>query len=197
MNKMNKIIFAVVFLFCNCAFAQEKATQQAYNLINQNRKINHLSYLEWNQNLATAAQNHANWMALSGKMDHLQDNYPKSFSELKICNHHPVNRIINSGYYPFDKIFLIKYNSDNVHVTQISNINDVWGEIIAHGKVGSDKKYPCRADICVNGWMNSPGHKEQILKPSFREIGIAIKTARNGDVFWCVNFGSRDFILER
>lgn len=195
-----KRIFLFVFfcLFSNLSVAQNPI-EQTFKLINHNRKLHNLNELTWNQKLANAAQLHSNWMAKVGKMEHLQGPYPpKSFQELKICNNHPVNRIIKSGYYDFDSIFIVKYVSNSVNVTQIPNVDDVWGEIIAHGRSNGDKFYPYRADICVRGWMNSPGHRAQILKPSFREMGIAISKGKNGsEAFWCVNFGSRDFILER
>ena len=51
------------------------------------------------------------------------------------------------------------------------------GENIAAG-------YPT-ADAVVNGWMNSPGHRANILNPNYKEVGFGV----NGR-FWCTVFAS-------
>jgi uncharacterized protein YkwD len=40
----------------------------------------------------------------------------------------------------------------------------------------------------VRDWMNSPGHRANILNPSHAKIGVAAYTAANGTVFWCQQF---------
>ena len=186
-------MFLVLFLFLFSINAQaQNVIEQTFQLINHNRKLNNLNELVWNDDLAKAAKNHSNWMAKVGTMTHIQGEYPKNFFELKSCEHHPVNRIIKSGYYPFEKAFDMNYYSGGVSVKSKDNINDIWGEVIAHGKSNGDARYPYRADVCVDGWMRSPGHKEQLLKPTFKEMGIAITARSNNEVFWCVNFGTRD-----
>lgn len=45
------------------------------------------------------------------------------------------------------------------------------GENLAMGDFGSD------ADL-VKGWMGSPGHRENILRPAFKEIGAAVRLGR-------------------
>lgn len=197
---MKKILFIIFyFLFSFSSAKAEDPISLTFELINHNRKLNNLNELTWNKNLSEAAQSHSNWMAKVGKMTHIQGEHPKSFYELKTCSHHPVNRIINSGYYSFEKIFFVEENPNFVNVKEIKNIDDVWGEIVARG-ISGDPRYSFNARVCVEGWMNSPGHKAQILKPTFKEMGIAITpVVRNGntEVFWCVNFGSRDFTSER
>lgn len=191
---MKKIFLALIcFCFASCAYSQDVIIKQTFYLINQNRKLNNLNELYWNDDLAKAAKFHSNWMAKVGIMTHLQGEEPKGFVEFQNSTHHPVNRLIKFGYYPAEKVFHINHSDSGVQVQSRHDINDFWGEIIAHGKSDFDRNYPYRADICVNGWMNSPGHKAQILRPSFREMGIAITTANNGrEVFWCVNFGCKD-----
>ena len=51
-----------------------------------------------------------------------------------------------------------------------------WAENIAWG-------YPT-AEAVVNGWMNSPGHRSNILNCGFTEVGIGFY-----DRFWTQNFG--------
>ena len=40
------------------------------------------------------------------------------------------------------------------------------------------------------GWMDSQGHRENILRPHYREIGIGVVTAANGTVYYTQVFGS-------
>lgn len=55
-----------------------------------------------------------------------------------------------------------------------------WGENIAMGQ--SD------ASAVVTAWMNSEGHRENILKPEYRKIGIGVYYV-NGTPYWAQNFG--------
>ena len=59
-----------------------------------------------------------------------------------------------------------------------------WAENIAWG-------YPS-PEAVVAGWMESAGHRQNLLNPRFREIGIgvAINGSRNG-TFWTQDFGAR------
>ena len=40
----------------------------------------------------------------------------------------------------------------------------------------------------VRSWMNSSGHRANILSPGHRKIGVAAYTANNGTVYWCQQF---------
>ncbi len=40
----------------------------------------------------------------------------------------------------------------------------------------------------MNSWMNSPGHRANILNPSYHRIGVAAYTATDGSVYWCQQF---------
>lgn len=51
-----------------------------------------------------------------------------------------------------------------------------WGENVAAG-------YPNCAEV-MRGWMNSPGHRANILNGAFTQIGIAAATASNGTIYW-------------
>jgi uncharacterized protein YkwD len=192
--KRISVLFAVLFafLFSNVSQAQNNIIEQTFEMINYQRKLNNLNTLEWNEKLAKAAKNHSNWMAKVGTMTHTRGEVPSDFLQFKNCEQHPVNRIIKSGYYPFERVYQVDFLSNKVNVKSRPDVNDIWGEIIAHGKPGRDKTYPYRPDIAVGGWMRSPGHKAQILKPSFEEMGVAITPSPSGEVFWCVTFGKRD-----
>jgi uncharacterized protein YkwD len=45
----------------------------------------------------------------------------------------------------------------------------------------------------MDAWMNSPGHRSNILQAAFTEIGIGIaaRTGTSGPIYWTQDFGSR------
>ncbi len=44
------------------------------------------------------------------------------------------------------------------------------------------------ADEVVNAWMNSSGHRANILNGGYHKIGAAAYTAPNGSIYWCEQF---------
>jgi len=42
----------------------------------------------------------------------------------------------------------------------------------------------------VNGWMNSPGHRANILKPAFTHIGIGLAGGGRMGTYWTQLFGA-------
>ena len=56
------------------------------------------------------------------------------------------------------------------------------GENIAYG-------YETEESV-VSGWMNSSGHRRNILNPQFAYVGMAAVQAQNGQTYWCVVFGT-------
>ncbi len=55
------------------------------------------------------------------------------------------------------------------------------GENIAYG-------FPTVDDV-MNAWMNSPGHRANLLHREFTHVGIGIKRDANGRKYWVQNFG--------
>jgi uncharacterized protein YkwD len=60
-----------------------------------------------------------------------------------------------------------------------------WGENVAAGFAS--------AQAVVDAWMNSPGHRANILNPDFKEIGIACayREGTRFGYFWTQDFGAR------
>lgn len=60
------------------------------------------------------------------------------------------------------------------------------GENIAEGQKSVDE--------VVSTWMDSPGHRQNMLEPKFRELGIGLVTGKGRDgeyrVIWVQNFGA-------
>lgn len=72
----------------------------------------------------------------------------------------------NQGSSPFDRMASLGYKFTHA------------GENIAQGQVSIDE--------VMNDWMNSPGHRANILNKQFTEIGYGYSRTGN---YWCVNFG--------
>ena len=56
-----------------------------------------------------------------------------------------------------------------------------WGENVAGGYA--------TPDTVMTAWMNSPGHRANILNNTFTHIGIAIAYAPDGTPYWAMEFG--------
>lgn len=44
------------------------------------------------------------------------------------------------------------------------------------------------AQEVMNSWMNSPGHRSNILNPSFNQIGVGLAKNSNGTCYWTQQF---------
>ncbi|NLM13008.1 MAG: hypothetical protein GX209_04600, partial [Epulopiscium sp.] len=40
----------------------------------------------------------------------------------------------------------------------------------------------------MNAWMNSPGHRSNILGTSYTQIGVGLATSKNGTKYWTQMF---------
>jgi uncharacterized protein YkwD len=70
-------------------------------------------------------------------------------------------RIREAGYCPM--------NRDNVPRGENAYAGEYWGSLTSD--VMAKTTSP---EAAVNGWMNSPGHRANILNPAYRESGIAV-----------------------
>jgi uncharacterized protein YkwD len=57
-----------------------------------------------------------------------------------------------------------------------------WGENVAAGQTTSQQ--------VMEAWMNSPGHRANILKPTFTNIGVAAVKGANGVVYWTMDLAT-------
>ena len=48
--------------------------------------------------------------------------------------------------------------------------------------------YPSPASV-TQGWMESPGHRRNILMRKAKDAGLGIAVGRNGDLHWVLNLG--------
>jgi len=195
-TKARKLIGLLAVLTVAVCSMRPAAAQDApiardvFTRINKERTAKGLKPCSYNTTLEKAAQAHAEWMARNNKMEHLQPQ-AKSLEDFRSCNHHPINRAINAGYLGFDEAFRVENTPTGQVVSPQPRANDRIGEIIAGAwNAGHPATQPARI---VKGWMNSPGHKKEILTGQYQEMGIGVACPPGAkDTFWCVVFGDPD-----
>ena len=108
--------------------------------------------LNWNDQLANAAESHSQDMA--------DKNY---FSHTSLDGRTFVNRITNAGYTGYSAV----------------------GENIAAGYN--------TANSVMDGWMNSPGHCNNIMNPIFKDLGVgyAYNSGSTYKNYWTQDFGTK------
>jgi len=67
-------------------------------------------------------------------------------------------------------------------ITRTGLLVRTWGENIA-----CNHRTPAEV---MRGWMNSPGHRQNILRESFTHIGISITVDSDGHPYWMQVFGT-------
>lgn len=182
---MRTLAFSLLLL-TSTAMASD-AEVRILNGINSIRHRNGLHVLNREPMLDSAARSQAVWMASVGRMEHLREP-ARSLEDFMSCDHHPANRVVKSGYLAFDELFRVDRNPTGANVTPLPAANDNVGEIIAHGAGGPEAYDAARV---LAGWMNSPGHREEILQENFREVGISVCSPAPNVTYWCVVFGRR------
>jgi uncharacterized protein YkwD len=61
----------------------------------------------------------------------------------------------------------------------------------AHGNAGVPENIAMgqhSVDSAISSWMNSPGHRANMLSGSYSQIGVAAYRANNGTIYWCQQF---------
>lgn len=174
---MARNLLLLFLLFPSLPALAGDVRQMTFGKINAERRRAGRTELKYNDKLEDAAQAHADWMARTGKMTHVQGDRPTGNTREAWAKStwHPINRAIESGYL-------------DLEVLSAPNANDHVGENIAHGNSdsGPDRFRP---QSIVAGWMQSEGHRSTMLG-DYREVGIGVMITEQGDVFWCAVFGN-------
>jgi uncharacterized protein YkwD len=63
---------------------------------------------------------------------------------------------------------------------RLQHTNAPVGENIAMGQHDSAH--------AVQSWMNSSGHRANMLNASYTRVGAAAYTASDGRIYWCIQF---------
>lgn len=60
----------------------------------------------------------------------------------------------------------------------------------SYSSIAENIAYGARSvDEVMGGWMNSAGHRANIMNPEYTETGVGIARAADGDLYYCQVFG--------
>jgi len=149
--------------------------RQMHVLINKERRKYGLSLLEWKATLADIARNHSQDMSKRNYFSHYSPEGHDFFYRYKqqgyTCGVH-VGRTIYQG-------------GENLALNHLyDSVTTVNGIATSYDWNSQDKI----AETTVQGWMNSPGHRKNILTPYFKSEGIGVVITSDGDIYITQNF---------
>jgi len=132
-----------------------------HNLINEQRKSNGLTPLSWNPKLAQASLNHSTDMA---NRDYFEHNDPEG--------HDFVYRYSQVGFDCQIPISSSEYSEGGENI------------MFLDGYLGEKTV----ASQTVTGWMNSAGHRANILTSYFQSEGIGVAESLDGKIYATEDF---------
>lgn len=176
------------------SLAQESPfVRDLLTLHNEQRARHGLEPFVYNDKLAKAAQDQAEWMArnrkpITGKPEEHLREQPTTPDDFKTCNWYPVNRVINAGYFAWDDMFAEETRQGGIVFHPRPGTTNMVQENIAKA---FNAGHPAQQTTeLIKGWMKSPGHRKNILTAHLEEIGIGTACI-DADTYWCVVFATR------
>lgn len=79
----------------------------------------------------------------------------------------------------------IRPDGTQYYTTVTAALNPYVGENLAGGSYTSE--------TVVTAWMNSAGHRENILDPEFHYIGVGYYVSETGTIYWCELFSDIEY----
>ena len=144
---------------------------QIHSLINQERNKNGLTSLSYDSRLADIARAHSQDMANKNYFSHDSPEGADLSARFAAAGYSP-QKI--PGIYSGENIFLGNLVSSIRYVNSIPSYN--WNT------------QDDLAQTTVQGWMNSPGHRKNILTSSFHAEGIGIAISNDNQVYVTEDF---------
>ncbi len=151
-----------------------KLEKAIHSLINNERQRNGLPPMAWDDALAKIARKHSKDMSKRNYFDH---------------------------YSPEGRDFVYRYQRDgyhcSIHVGRTIHmgaeniaLNNLYDSVTTiNGKAFYDWNPQDKiAATTVQGWMNSPGHRKNILEPYWKNEGIGLFIGPDGKVYITQNF---------
>jgi uncharacterized protein YkwD len=152
-----------------------KLEKNIHDLINRERQKHGLALLAWNDTLSSIARKHSKDMA--------DRNY---FSHDTPEGHDFSYRYSQDGYS------CAIHGQGNIYYTGAENIfqNNLYDQVVftdgvSHYDWNTAGKI---AESTVHGWMNSPGHRKNILTPYWKSEGIGVAISPDDKVYITQNF---------
>ncbi len=147
-----------------------------HRYINGERRKHGLRDLQWDQQLAEIALSHSKDMSARGYFDHVSPDGKDFAARYREHGYTLQTRVGDQVYVGGENLFL-----NNVVASY--TYDQVTGDVLSYEY--NDLEELARST--VDGWMASPGHRENILTPFTRE-GIGIHVNDKGEVYITENF---------
>jgi uncharacterized protein YkwD len=157
-------------------FDSQKIEDLVHKLTNQERKNYGLSQLLFDSEITQIARKHSQDMA---SREYFSHETPEGFT--------PTDRAEEAGYVCQKIVGLQMYSGLAENIFQGYLFNSYYtlnGEITSYDWSSEEEI----AKITVDGWMNSPGHRENILANIFDREGIGVEISPDNKVYVTQNF---------
>jgi uncharacterized protein YkwD len=151
-------------------------TYSIHNMINEERGKEGLQPLQWDQDLADIALSHSRDMATRDYFDHIS---PEGEDFADRYEKHGYRLETGIG----DRVYVGGENLSLANVVSSFTYDQETGDVLEYRY--NDLEELARST--VQGWMESQGHRENILTPFTRE-GIGVFASEEGEVYITENF---------
>lgn len=159
---------------------EQALARSIHTYVNRTRTERGLPSLRWNTALARIARDHSAAMASQNFFGHVNQQ-----------GQDPTARARQAGFE------CMKQEGDRVYTgvaenlymtTQYSRWRDTVGPDGERTRTYDWKSIDQIARETVDGWMNSPGHRANLLNPIYDSQGIGVAVAADRDIFITENF---------
>ena len=157
----------------------ERLERSIHDLVNQERKKQGLSSLDWNPTLSGIARLHSRDMASRNYFSH-ENREGRTFND----------RYRRQGFSCWIKAGIGRYSLGAENIYQ-NNLCRSVTYIKSGGSVRTVYLWNSPEEIArstVAGWMKSPGHRKNILQPFWKTEGIGIAISSDDKILITQNF---------
>ncbi len=158
----------------------EALEERVHELVNLEREEKKIAPLSWQPRLVELARSHSADMALRNFVDHInpegQDPTDRAIAAKFECKVKSFKGVFPTGIG--ENIFM-SYLYENIEIVTTNGVEK---------RTYNWKSFEDMAQEIVKNWMNSQGHKENILRQDYHYEGIGIATNLNSQLFVTQNF---------
>lgn len=152
--------------------------KQIHVLINDIREREGLLALDWDGALSAITSDHSQDMIDRAYFSHTTPDGDGPVDRCKQADF-DINRIPAGGFHYYLGC------SENIFQCSLEKHRWFSGDVYSHSDYYTQEEI---ASLAVEGWMNSPGHRENILKEYWESEGIGIAISDEGAVYITQNF---------
>ncbi len=92
-----------------------------------------------------------------------------------------------SSYRAMECAYYNYFHHERPNGTKFSTVAVAYG--VTYSKIGEILAYRwSTVDDVIQAWMNSEGHKEEILDGEYNEMGVGIASNKDNELYWVVTF---------